>query len=160
MKHIIKIKDFKLNEKSNKQFETYHTEYMSDLINHISDFLANFEDDDMYFKVDKEEQNGFDVWFVFPNTENRLRHCIFSIIKLDYFYGEVDRYFEFELDKAAKRLNYTNEKTVNIALFIDDIMNDYNKNQNMIAYSDIPNIITDISLSRYDIFSDVKKYNL
>jgi len=143
-----------------KKFEKYYgTVDLPDLTKHILKFLENFRDTSI-FKVDEEYNIEIDFWFIPPNTENRTRHCIFSFIKIDYYYGDPDKYFEFKLDTQAKRISYTNEETYNIILFIESIMNKYNKNQNMIAYSSITQIMYDISMENYNLYLDIKKYNL
>jgi hypothetical protein len=148
-----------------RTFENYDNMKLSDLAKHISNFLENFKDTSNFkvdnFKVDDGFVHEFyNVWFISPNRENRVKYCIFSFTKFDYYYGDPDIYFKFKLDPGVKNVSYMNEETYNIVFFIDDIMNNYNKNQNMIAYSDIPNIINDISIEKYELFLNTKKYNL
>jgi hypothetical protein len=89
---------------------------------------------------------------------NIFKKHIFTLQGIDHYQGDADKYFEFNLnDNNAKN---TDQKTYNMIMFINSIMDKYKDFQNLIAYSKIDNIIKDLSKEAYEIFIQRIKYNL
>ena len=103
----------------------------------------------------KYHPNSVSFWYAI-----KYSRLIFTIQEIDYYYGDVDEYFEFNLNTNVKNVNYTGQKTYDVIMFIEYIMSKYRDFQNLIKYSNIDNIIKDLSQENYEVFIEKSKYNL
>jgi len=127
--------DFKLTEKYN--------------LDDLSEYLVNFfkketKLDDFKFTKNLNIYN-FYIDFIF----------LFSFIKIDYYYGDLNIFFEINLNnQLQEKPNY------DIVLFIYNIITKYSDFQKMIKFSDIEKIYSEINHKNFEMYKDTKKYNL
>ena len=139
------IKKYELTE-----YEETHVIYS--LGRSIKDFM------DLYLGLVGTTNGANSTSFWQGNIKFGKKH-IFTIQGIDHYHGDVDKYFEFELDKTID-VDHIGQKTYNMVMFINSIMDKYKDFQNLIAYSKIDNIIKDLSNEEYEIFIQRIKYNL
>lgn len=135
-----------------KSYENY-TDTLDMLVEHLVNFLKNTEEPGIFLYTNSAIE--YSIWYHF----NIVRKCLFRVNKIDYYYGDLDRYFEFNLDKGMKDVSYSSNIIYNYVQFINSIMNKY-KTQGMIKMSSAENIINDINNENYEQFITANKYNL
>lgn len=111
-----------------------------------------------YIKIDYQYDEYRKKYNFFNNIRSDARRSyLFSFSLIDYYSGDEDRYFEFMM---PKNYDYLFDLEINIIEFMKMITSKYIKYQNMIPFSVIQNMIDDISIEKFNIFVDSKKYNL
>jgi len=97
--------------------------------------------------------------FWYKESSNK-RKGLFRLNKIDYYNGDLDMFFEFDMDTSINNNDYLSNDITNIIKFISDSIKKYIYSQNMIKMSDIKNINNDINMENYILFLETKKYNL
>jgi len=129
------------------------------ILDNFCDFLKNFIKGKLNKIIYINKYNNYKYNFYYDDDYSRPRK-IFDIIIIDYFYDDIDRFFQFNIFDKIDTINYNlNDEIINIITIINDIIKRYSKNQNMIKFVDIPIIIETI-YSEYNVLSNIKKYNL
>ena len=126
--------------------------------------LTEFEETNVIYSLGRSIKSFIDIYLGFVSTTNAKNSTVFWYFKkhiftlqgIDYYHGDVDKYFEFELGEKTEDVDY---KTYDMIMFINLIMNEYKNSQNLIPYSEIDNIIKDL-YEEYEPFIQSKKYNL
>ena len=130
-----------------KLYESY-TDPIIDLGLFLARELSKYTDKKVNFS------NDTSIWF-WSSTIYRIH--LFDLIKIDYYTGDEDRYFQFAFDN--NNISKISKNLSDVMEFLKDTMKKYIWSQSMIPYSQIDNLMRDIE-ENLDTYMESKKYNL
>lgn len=137
-----------------KKIKTYEKFIYIDELKKLCDYIVNFFSES---NIEYTIENSYSIKFYISIKEEFRQYVkhIFSLILIDYFSGDLDRFFQFKIVRAP-RLNSEEVKIVN---FLKFIFNKYT-NQGMINFNKISNIINDITKENFEFYKSTTQYNL
>jgi hypothetical protein len=129
-----------------KRFESLNNNDLKILAEHIEEFISHY-----YDNVDYTSSYGD---YRFRYTVKEVQQKYFMYLKKIY-----TPFFEFDIDTIIQNPGWINDTIEKISQFIKFIMDKYSEFER-INYSDIDNIIKDISKENYEIYLNALKFNL
>lgn len=141
-----------------KKFETVDSNQIVKLCQHICDFF--YRTTNSSIKIEYEFDEYYFCYRFFRVVIDSKRKNLFTFSLIDYYFGDIDRFFKF--NRANNR--FLNDYEIEVVEFVEYVTNKYNKNQKMISFYYIPDIISNFTKENYNDFIDIirntKKYNL
>lgn len=137
-----------------KKFESTDSKEIVKLCQHICDFF--YRTTDSSIKIEYQFDEYYFCYRFFRVMIDNKRKFLFTFSLIDYYFEDIDRFFQFT--RANNR--FLNDYEIEVVEFVEYVTNKYNKNQKMISFSDILNIVSDISIENFEIYQNQKKYNL
>lgn len=142
-----------------KTYENIFKNNLKELSNYLLLFINKIVPELEVFFTNNNDLTDFTFWYN-VNNNKRFRRSIFNMYSFDYYTGDDFITFKIKLDIGVlKNKDYLPKELFDAVNFIFYKMKNYNKEDN-IKITDINNIINDINLSNYQIYTKTKNYNL
>lgn len=129
---------------------------IQNLIEHIVYFMSKYHDNIDYVS----HEGDYNFYYIVKQVQNKY----FLNIKLDIYKHPM--MIRYNIDNIIQNPGWINETITNISYFIKSIFDMYKKqtdkkyNYDIVDYSDIDNIIREITKNNYEIYLNSLKYNL